>query len=244
MAHRFGIIGYPLDHSFSPIYFNNKFQQEGRSDYLYVKCPLSRIEEFPDLLKQYDDWEGFNVTIPYKEKIIPYLNRLSEQAAAIGAVNCIRVRAGETIGFNTDAIGFQHSLKPLLRPIHKHALILGTGGASRAVAYVLRKERISYQLVSRRKQPGMLTYDELNADIISSHLLIVNTTPAGMYPHVDEAPPLPYDFIGKDHLLFDLIYNPSLTKFLQLGQQQGARIQNGYEMLIRQAEASWEIWNS
>jgi shikimate dehydrogenase len=244
MAHRFGIIGFPLEHSFSPVYFNNKFQQEGKHDYLYVKCPLSRIEAFPDLLKQYDDWEGFNVTIPYKEKIIPYLNRLSEQAAAIGAVNCIRVTKGETIGYNTDAIGFQRSLLPLLKPIHRRALVLGTGGASRAVTYVLRQLQIPYRLVSRHRQPEVFTYDELSADIVAEHLLIINTTPVGMYPHVDEAPPLPYSSIGRDHILFDLIYNPPLTKFLEYGQQRGARIQNGYEMLILQAEASWEIWNS
>ncbi|MBX5439793.1 MAG: shikimate dehydrogenase [Thermoflavifilum sp.] len=244
MAHRFGIIGFPLEHSFSPAYFQQKFQQEGKKDYLYVKCPLTQIEAFPELLKQHDDWEGFNVTIPYKEKIIPYLDELSDQAKAIGAVNCIRIKDGKTIGYNTDAIGFRRSLEPLLRREHRQALVLGTGGASRAVAYVLQQLQITYQLVSRHKQSHLYSYDELNADIVSSHLLIVNTTPVGMYPHVDEAPPLPYEAIGENHLLFDLIYNPPLTRFLQYGQQQGARIQNGYEMLILQAEASWEIWNS
>ncbi|MCL6524906.1 MAG: shikimate dehydrogenase [Thermoflavifilum sp.] len=244
MAHRFGIIGFPLEQSFSPKYFEEKFRREQKTDHLYVKCPLLQIEDFPKLLQQYNDWVGFNVTIPYKEKIIPYLTRLNDQAAAIGAVNCIRVLGSETIGYNTDAIGFRQSLKPLLKPQHRRALVLGTGGASRAVTYVLREWQIPYLLVSRRKQPHTLTYDELNEEILSTHLLIINTTPVGMFPHVNEAPPLPYQFIGPQHVLFDLIYNPSLTLFLKKGQEQGASIQNGYEMLILQAEASWQIWNS
>ena len=187
---------------------------------------------------------GLNVTIPYKTAIIPYLDVVDTIADETGAVNCISIKNGIKSGYNTDVIGFEESLKPLLKPFHTLALVLGTGGASKAVCYVLKKLGIEYLQVSRSKRMDTITYDELTEDFIKAHTLIINTTPLGMQPNTDSCPDLPYQYVGSQHLLYDLIYNPADTKFLSLGKQYGATIKNGLEMLQLQAEASWTIWNS
>lgn len=243
MAASYGIIGYPLGHSFSPAYFADKFQQEDISAE-YNAYPLPDINAFPQLLQDNPLLRGLNVTIPHKQAVIPYLNELDDIARSIGAVNCISIRDGITRGYNTDATGFELSLRPLLSNAHTHALILGTGGASLAVAYVLDKLGISFSYVSRIAEQGHYTYDVLTSDIIQKHKLIINTTPLGMHPDVAARPALPYQAIGASHLLYDLIYNPAATAFLAAGKGQGAAIKNGLEMLQLQAEASWHIWNS
>lgn len=237
----YGIIGYPLSHSFSPGYFREKFRLLGIDD-TYDAFPLTAITELPALLEQYTGLQGLNVTIPYKQSVMAYLDELDATAEAVGAVNCIRIREGKLKGFNTDTIGFANSLKPLLGEEHRHALVLGTGGAAKAVVYALQQLGITYRLVSRTC--GDLRYEDLNQALIESHQLIINTTPLGMYPAVDQAPDLPYNLLGPAHLLYDLVYNPAETLFLQLGKAQGAAIKNGYDMLIGQAEAGWAIWNA
>lgn len=237
----YGIIGYPLSHSFSPGYFREKFRQLG-IDATYDAFPLAAITGLPALLEQHAGLQGLNVTIPYKQSVMAYLDELDATAEAVGAVNCIRIRDGKLKGFNTDTIGFANSLKPLLGKEHNHALILGTGGAAKAVVYALQQLGITYKLVSRTG--GDLRYEDLNRELIESHQLIINTTPLGMYPAVDQAPDLPYSLLGPGHLLYDLVYNPEETLFLQRGKAQGAVIKNGYDMLIGQAEAGWAIWNA
>lgn len=239
---QYGLIGYPLQHSFSPGYFAAKFAKEG-IDAGYTAYPLDAISTFPQLLHEHP-LRGLNVTIPYKQAVIPYIDELDTAAKAIGAVNCIDIRSGITKGYNTDVIGFKDSLVPLLQPQHTNALVLGTGGASMAVKYVLDELGIEYLNVSRDKKADVVTYTELSSDTIASYTLIINTTPLGMYPHTDECPGLPYGAIGKQHLLYDLIYNPQETLFLSKGKAQGAAIKNGLEMLHQQAEAAWQIWNS
>lgn len=242
MQNVYGIIGYPLGHSFSPAYFSRKFAAENiKANYL--SFPIDRIEKFPFLIAENSDIRGLSVTIPYKETIIPFLDDMDSNAASIGAVNCIVVKDGSNKGYNTDIIGFENSLLPLLHSGHKKALILGTGGASKAVRYVLDKLQISYVSVSRSVGEGLLAYEDLSPEIIKDHTLIINTTPLGMYPDTQLFPSLPYYAITDKHLLFDLIYNPTETVFLKLGKQHGATIKNGYEMLEIQAEASWDIWN-
>lgn len=243
MQQLYGLIGYPLTHSFSPGYFNKKFQ-EGGIDAVYKAFELKSINELPRLLNTYSQLKGLNVTIPYKQEVIPYLNSLDEAAEEIGAVNCIAFEQGSLKGYNTDILGFELSLNPLLQPHHNRALVLGTGGSSKAVKYVLRKLGIPYLSVSRNKDEDTITYDELNEELINKHTLIINTTPLGMHPHVDDYPPIPYQFITNQHLLYDLIYNPQETKFLSLGKARGAAVKNGLEMLHLQAEESWRIWNS
>lgn len=242
---QFGLIGYPLGHSFSKKYFAEKFQKEGIRECAYENYPLQHIGELPALLSAYPLLEGINVTIPYKQQVIPFLHDLSDAAATVQAVNCIDLRHGNAKGYNTDVIGFEKSLLPLLTPYHTQALVLGTGGAARAVAYVLRKLNIAYEYVSRRKDPShhICTYDELDAAMMEQHTLIINTTPLGMYPQVNTFPDIPYDHLNETHLLYDLVYNPSETLFLQKGAERKAAVKNGHEMLILQAEASWEIWN-
>lgn len=239
----YGLIGYPLSHSFSKGFFAEKFAREGIKECMYESFPIPGIEELPALIAQYPELQGLNVTIPYKEAVMSYLDELSPAAAQIRAVNCIRFKDGRKTGYNTDAIGFRRSLEPLLKSHHNKALVLGTGGAAKAVQYVLESLNIPYKLVSRQPGADTLTYEQLNAAIMASHTLIINTTPLGMYPHVDAAPALPYEQLTDKHLLYDLIYNPSVTAFLQKGADKGATIKNGHEMLILQAEASWEIWN-
>jgi shikimate dehydrogenase len=238
----YGIIGYPLTHSFSPEYFKKKFhtQQVNAS---YETFAIEDISRFPALLKEHADLKGVNVTIPYKESIISYLDETDAVATEIGAVNCITISNGSTKGYNTDAGAFEKSLRPLLKPHHEKALVLGTGGASKAVIYTLKALNIPYLLVSRGIKPGVITYGDLTGDIVKEHKLIINTTPLGLYPNSDSYPPISYNKIGMQHLLFDLIYNPTETRFLTLGRAHGATIKNGVEMLELQADASWEIWN-
>ncbi|WP_276133316.1 shikimate dehydrogenase family protein [Polluticoccus soli] len=237
----YGIIGYPLGHTFSPGYFTKKFADEG-IDAVYKSFPLEQITELPELLQQQTELRGLNVTIPYKEAVLQYLDETDAAAKAVGAVNCIHITDGNTKGYNTDIIGFEQSLLPLLQPHHRRALVLGTGGAAKAVAYVLNKLGIDYRKVSRSGQPEVVSYDDLTPELISAHTLIINTTPLGMYPDIYSFPPIPYDAIGAEHLLYDLIYNPAETRFLSLGKANGATVKNGMEMLHLQAEASWQIW--
>ena len=240
----YGLIGYPLSHSFSKGFFAEKFAREGIQGCLYDSFSIPAITDLTTLINQYGvQLQGLNVTIPYKQAVIPFLDELSPAAETMKAVNCIHFKDGKKIGYNTDAIGFRRSLEPLLKPHHEKALVLGTGGAAKAVQYVLEALNIPYRLVSRKAVAGVITYDDLNADLMADHTVIVNTTPLGMYPNADAAPALPYEHITPQHLLYDLIYNPALTAFLQKGADKGATIKNGHEMLILQAEASWEIWN-
>lgn len=245
---KLGLIGYPLGHSFSKKYYLEKFKNENIKGIDYDLYPISTIEEFPALYTGDSAFYGVNVTIPYKQAVIPYLNELSTEASAIGAVNCIQIiqTPGEDpylIGHNTDVIGFMNSLAPLLTEQHKAALILGNGGATKAVAYALEKLGISYQIVSRSKTADHITYEDLNADIIRDHKLIINCSPVGTAPNIEQCPNIPYEGIGNSHLLYDLIYNPTETLFLKNGKERGAAIKNGLEMLILQAEENWKIWN-
>jgi shikimate dehydrogenase len=241
---RFGLIGYPLSHSFSQKYFTEKFQREGITDCVYENYPFSEIEELSMILREYTDLEGLNVTIPYKEKVIPFLSQQNEVVRAIGACNCIRIEQGRLSGYNTDVTGFEQSLLPGLSAQHKKALVLGTGGAAKAVNFVLNKLGIDYLEVSRNaKGTQKIAYQQVTPELLKEHLLIINTTPLGMYPKTDEYPALPYEALTSHHYLFDLVYNPDQTLFLQKGKQQGATIKNGSDMLIIQAEESWRIWN-
>jgi len=246
--HQFGLIGYPLSHSFSKGYFSNKFEEEQIVNCRYENYPLDDIALLPELIKVNPDLKGLNVTIPYKEKVLSFLNEISPEAREIGAVNTIRIEknndSAKLVGFNTDVYGFLESLKPLLEKHHQSALILGTGGASKAVKYALKSLGISYKFVSRNKIPEGFTYEELSEDIISKYTLIVNTTPLGTYPKTDEYPPLPWQFIGSNHFLYDLVYNPAVTNFLKQGLEHGSKTKNGLEMLHLQAEQAWKIWNS
>ncbi len=240
---QFGLIGYPLSHSFSGTYFAKKFQKEKLSDYRYDLFPLSSIDELPDLLSKHKDLVGLNVTIPYKEQVLPYLDGMSESAQAIGAVNTLSIQEGKIFGDNTDVYGFEISLKGLLdNEACPGALIFGTGGAAKAVQYVLTKLNIPYKRISRKEGKGDLTYKEIDKGILLKFPLLVNTTPLGMYPNINEAPDLPYRELTSVNKLFDLTYNPEKTLFLKYGLAKGCRTINGYEMLVLQAEKSWEIW--
>ncbi len=248
----FGLIGYPLSHSFSKKYFTEKFEHEGLKDCMYENFPMENITGLPALIKSQKELRGLNVTIPHKQSVIPYLTDMSDEAKAIGAVNAIKIIhrsspvAHELLtGYNTDAFGFENSLKPLLQSHHKKALVLGTGGASKAVAYVMNKLGIEFLFVSRKKSGDkIISYDQLNDEIIGNNLLIINTTPLGTYPDISSFPPVPYEHISKKHLLYDLVYNPEETLFLQKGKEKGAAVQNGLTMLKLQAEKAWEIWNN
>ncbi len=240
----YGLIGYPLGHSFSKQYFTNKFETEGLEDCFFELFPLERIELFPELIDQHKNLKGLAVTIPYKEKIIPYLSSISDEAKAIGAVNCIEFTSAGLRGYNTDVVGFEKSFTGLLQPHHKAALILGTGGASKAAQYVLRKLDIPYLLVSRSTAPGNITYQQLDESILTTHNIIINCSPVGMSPAEDMAPEIPYQFIGQAHYLFDMIYKPAETIFLKEGRSRGALTKNGYEMLLLQADENWNIWGS
>ena len=233
----FGIIGFPLLHSFSAKYFNEKFATE-KIDAEYSLYPLNELtrERMNELMNSLD---GFNVTFPYKQAVIPYLDRLDETARAIGAVNVVH----QHVGYNTDCIGFMESIKPLLREYDCKALVLGTGGASKAACYGLRKLGVTPTLVSRTPKEGMLAYEALDAAVMAEHTVIVNCTPLGMLPDVNSCPAIPYELITPRHLLFDCVYNPEETLFLQKGKAQGATIQNGIGMLLGQAKAAWQIWN-
>ncbi|PZF73101.1 shikimate dehydrogenase family protein [Taibaiella soli] len=241
MTDVYGLIGYPLTHSFSAGYFSEKFSA-GSINAVYQNFPLEDITQFPGLLQRQPYLKGLNVTIPHKQAIIPYLDALSKEAAQIGAVNCISFSEGKLTGHNTDIIGFRESLRPLLQPQHQKALILGTGGASLAVAYALDQLNIPYLKVSRQVSSSAISYGNISPQIVAEHMIIINTTPLGTYPSVHSFPDFPYKLLSQQHLLYDLVYNPAETAFLTLGKQQGAIIKNGLEMLHLQAEAAWQIW--
>lgn len=237
---KFGLIGYPLSHSFSPGYFADKFEKLGIADCQYDLYPLDEISKVRSLLDS--GMEGINVTIPYKEQVIPYLDRLSEAAAAIGAVNTIKIVNGESVGYNTDVYGFELSLKKACKGgLPKKALILGSGGASKAVKYVLAKNDVECLIVSRSK--GDIRYEDIDEKVMSEHQLVINTTPLGMYPNVDNCPDILYDSCGVNHVFYDLVYNPEKTLFLIKGAAKGAVVKNGLDMLELQAEKAWQIWN-
>lgn len=240
---RYGLLGRTLSYSFSKGYFAKKFADEGITDASYENFELPSIQGFPQLLSSFSDLKGLNVTIPYKEEVLPFLAEQDESVKAIGACNCIKLDNGRLTGYNTDAAGFQNSVKPQLKPHHKKALVLGTGGASKAVCHALEKLGIAYRLVSRQPANNRLGYEDINEGILSEHHLIINTTPVGTFPNVDEALPLPYRLLTPGHFLFDLVYNPAKTMFLSEGERRGAQIANGYQMLVGQAEESWRIWN-
>lgn len=241
----YGLIGYPLTHSFSEQYFAEKFSREGIHDCSYKLFELSDIGQLPGLLAAQPDLKGLNVTIPYKEAVIPFLDELDEETARIGAVNVIRIEDGRTKGFNSDYQGFKKSLENFLGaagPVQ--ALVLGTGGASKAVNAALRHLQIPYQVVSRQAGEGLITYSDITPELLAAYTLVINTTPLGTYPKTDAFPELPYQALGPQHYLFDLVYNPAETVFLRKGREAGAKTQNGYDMLVLQAEAAWQIWNS
>ena len=238
----YGLIGFPLGHSFSERYFAEKFQAEGLTEYAYRNFPIESIEQLPALLAEQPCLKGFNVTIPYKEQVFRYLDAIDPEAAKIGAVNCVSIDSGRLTGYNTDVYGFRLSLLQLLGEARPSALILGTGGASKAVAYVLEELGIAYTFVSRSKRNGVLTYADLSPEVMDTHRLIVNATPVGTYPRTEECPALHYQLLTPAHFLFDLVYNPPLTRFLAQGEQHGAHIKNGYDMLVGQAEKAWKIW--
>ena len=273
----YGLIGYPLGHSFSRKFFTEKFEKEG-IDAQYLNFEIPSIEEFPEIIKNNPELRGLNVTIPYKQQVMQYLDEISEEAKAIGAVNVVRIERpspqpspimgretmrnagnkpdglpikgdmseglrGSLIGYNSDVIGFVESIHPLLKAHHKKALILGTGGASKAIRYGLEKKLgMKTLFVSRSAREGMITYEEVTAEVLKEYEVIVNCSPVGMYPHVDECPALPYEAMNENNLLYDLVYNPLETLFMKKGAEQGATVKNGLEMLHLQAIASWKFW--
>ena len=239
---RYGIIGFPLGHSFSRAFFTEKFQKE-HIDAEYVNFEIPSAHLLPEIIRSNPHLRGLNVTLPYKEAVIPMLDSMSDEAREIGAVNVIQVREGRLKGFNSDIIGFMGSLRPLLKPWHQHALVLGTGGASRAIRVGLERLGLDWTYVSRTAAEGRLTYSALTPEVMEHFQVIVNCSPVGMFPKVDACPDIPYHLLSPRHLLYDLVYNPEETLFLKRGAQQGATIKNGLEMLHLQALASWEFWN-
>jgi shikimate dehydrogenase len=253
----YGLIGYPLGHSFSKKYFTEKFEKENIHDCIYNLYPIENINLFPQLINDNADLLGLNVTIPYKESVLPFLDELDATAKGIGAVNCIKILTDEIktteliknkrlIGYNTDAFGFRQSIKPFLEKQHERAMILGTGGAAKAVAYVLKEIGIECFYISRKKNlnaKNQLTYDELNENVMNAFKLIVNSSPVGTHPNIEEAPQIPYQYVSSEHLLYDLVYNPEQTEFLKRGKDKGAATVNGLSMLQQQAEEAWRIWN-
>ena len=243
---KYGLIGYPLGHSFSIGYFNERFQNEN-IDAKYINFEIPSIDDLPEVLASNPQLKGLNVTIPYKEKVIPFLDSVSPEARAIGAVNVIRVthKGNKVIlrGFNSDVIGFTKSIEPMLEKCHKKALILGTGGASKAVNYGLKSLGLETVFVSRYERPDTIQYESITPDVVKEYNVIVNCTPLGMYPHSDECPKLPYEALDSHNILYDLIYNPDQTLFMKKGLAHGAQVKNGLEMLLLQAFASWEFWN-
>ncbi len=243
---KYGLIGYPLGHSFSISYHNQRFADEGINA-KYVNFEIPSIDELPEVLSSNPELKGLNVTIPYKEKVMEFLDYISPEARAIGAVNVIKViHEGKNIilkGYNSDVIGFTKSIEPMLEPYHKKALILGTGGASKAVNYGLKALGLETVYVSRYERPNTIQYDKITPDVVKEYNVIVNCTPIGMYPHTEECPDLPYEAMNENNILYDLIYNPDETLFMKRGAQYGAQTKNGLEMLLLQAFASWEFWN-
>lgn len=241
---KFGLLGKNISYSFSKKYFTEKFETLGLDNHRYVNFDIDNIDRFPYLLADTKNLKGMNVTIPYKEAIIPFLQQLSKNAEVIGAVNTIRItKKGGTKGYNTDFYGFKKALKPLLKKHHQKALILGTGGASKAVAYALQKLKIEYDFVSRQATECEYTYSEINKEVFDEYQIIINTTPLGTFPNIKDCPDLDYSLFTDKHIAFDLVYNPEETEFLKRAKAQGAKIKNGYEMLVFQAEKAWEIWN-
>jgi shikimate dehydrogenase len=244
---KFGLIGYPLGHSFSKKYFTEKFSREHIKGCSYENYPLTNISQITDLIRD-NELEGLNVTIPYKSSVIKFLDKIDPEADAIGALNVIKIKrtTGKTElrGFNSDMTGIMDTLIPVLSPEIKNALVLGTGGSSKAVCYVLTKLNIHYTLISREKQSFCLTYSDINSEILGKTRLIINTTPLGMYPETKSKPDLNYDLLGSRHILFDLVYNPEITEFLKIGKERGCTVLSGIKMLHSQAERSWGIWNN
>lgn len=242
----YGLIGYPLGHSFSVEYFSKRFS-DGKIDAEYRNFPLEEVSQFEQLVKREPGLAGLNVTVPYKQKILPFLDALDRTARTIQAVNTIKFCRKDNhlalLGYNTDVIGFERSLKEHLKPDHQQAIVLGTGGSSKAIVFVLEQLGIEYRMISRSRGEGVVTYEDLDPALVAQSSLIINTTPLGMHPEVDGCPDIPYEAITPDHLMFDLVYNPEKTQFLSRGKALGATIVNGYNMLVYQAEASWEIWN-
>ena len=247
MKHKFGLIGFPLSHSFSRKFFTEKFANEG-IEAVYLNFEIENIGKLNHLISAHPDLQGFNVTIPYKEQIISYLEQIDGEAAQIKAVNTVKIRrSGRQVslhGYNTDIHGFQESIKPLLQKYHHKALVLGTGGASKAVMKALENLGIDAILVSRNpEEKGEISYNDLDEDVMDSYKIVINTTPIGTYPNIEGCPAIPFEWITSKHLLFDLVYNPEVTEFLKQGRERGATIKNGLEMLHLQALAAWEIWN-
>lgn len=244
----FGLIGYPLGHSFSQTFFNQKFENE-HIDSRYINFPIADISALPEILVLNQNLAGFNVTIPYKEKVFDYLDAVDPEAKAIGAVNVVKIYhqpdgSLSLKGYNSDFVGFSDSIRPMLNPaVHRRALVLGTGGAAKAVKYALEKLGLEVKMVSRTASPEVLTYQQLTPEIVADHHVIVNTTPLGMYPLVEEAPDIPYAALTPDHICYDLLYNPDVTLFMKKSAEHGAVVKNGLEMLLLQAFVSWNIWN-
>lgn len=244
---KFGLIGYPLGHSFSKNYFNEKFSGNDYTDCSYENYPLTKLSQITDLIKD-KEIEGLNVTIPYKTSVCGFLDTIDSEAESIGAINVIKIKraAGKTElkGFNSDITGIMDTLAPVINPEVRNALVLGTGGGSKAVCHVLKKLNVNYILISREKKSLCLTYSDIDAQILMNTQLIVNTTPLGMYPKTEDMPDLKYNLLGDRHILFDLVYNPEITAFLKMGVERGCSVLTGLKMLYSQAERSWEIWNS
>lgn len=240
----FGLIGKNIEYSFSKKYFTERFKKDNLVDYYYQNFDVENITDFPAILKNNPDIAGLNVTIPYKESIIPYLDKVSKKATQIGAINVIRIlKNGKLKGYNSDYYGFKKAIEPLLLPHHKKALILGTGGAAKAIAFALEELDIHYAFVSREATENAIDYDRINATTFDNFQIIINCTPIGTSPNTKEFPLIPYQFFTEKHLAFDLIYNPAETQFLKKAKKKGAVVKNGLEMLVLQAEKSWEIWN-
>ncbi|MCI2230141.1 shikimate dehydrogenase [Polaribacter sp. MSW13] len=240
----FGLLGKDISYSFSRGYFSNKFKNENLKNHQYVNFDIPKIQDFPLILED-KNIKGINVTIPYKEEIIPFLDKLDKTAKKIGAVNTIKfTKKGKLKGYNSDVVGFENSIKPLLKNHHKKAFILGTGGASKAIAYALKKNKIKYKFVSRNPEgKKQISYDSLSEKLINDYTVIINCTPLGTSPEIEKHPNIPYQFLTEKHLLFDLIYNPEVSTFLSKGKEKGATIKNGLQMLELQAEESWRVWN-
>ncbi|HNP22560.1 MAG TPA: shikimate dehydrogenase [Panacibacter sp.] len=245
ITREFGLIGYPLSHSFSQKYFTSKFEKEGIDDAVFHAFSIPSINDLPEVLRNHQLLKGFAITIPYKREVIPFLHYTSTEVKKMKACNCVQIKNGQLFGHNTDATGFERSFVKLLKPYHQKALILGTGGASSAVEFALQKIHMPYKFVSRTKDEtsGVLSYEDLDDLLLEEYKVVINCTPLGTYPKIDEAPDIPYQFLTDQHYLFDLVYNPATTKFLARGEEAGSSIQNGYEMLVLQAEENWRIWN-
>jgi shikimate dehydrogenase len=244
---KYGLIGYPLGHSFSKSYFTEKFHNEHINDCNYENYPLDNLDKLPHLIAGEPELQGLNVTIPYKSQIIRFLDQISPEARSIGAVNVIKIRREndkvKLSGFNSDVTGIRVSLLPYIRNRKGNAIVLGTGGSSRAVMYVLKESGVNVILVSREKKPGSVSYADIDSNLINSAVLIVNTTPLGMFPDIDSKPDLNYGLLNKNHILFDLVYNPLRTSFLKMGEEMGCITISGIKMLHSQAERAWQIWN-